>query len=68
MTNTVKIFRSVDDIITWITEASNDAEALIILRAVNREGLNKVADQLYIDCVGQSVAWLRRAIVKEARS
>ena len=57
-----------DDIITRITEAPTEADALAALASVPRAMLLAVADQLYIDPYGRSSAVVRRAIVAEARS
>jgi hypothetical protein len=57
-----------DDIITRITEAATEADALAVLAGVPRALLDTVADQLYIDSYGRSPAVVRRAIAAEARS
>ena len=60
--------RTVDDIITAITRAATEADALAELDGVPRAILEKVADQLFCDPYGRSLAVVRRAIIKEARS
>lgn len=59
---------SPDTVITHITEASTDDKALAIVRKYPPRMIRLVADQLHIDPEGHGVAWLRMAIVVEARS
>jgi hypothetical protein len=58
----------VDQVITDITVAASDADAIAILRNVPSAILMRVADQLYIDADGRSFSYIRKAIVAEARS
>jgi hypothetical protein len=57
-----------DDIITRITEASTEADALRIAAGVPHKMLMTVADQLHIDPYGHADPWIRKAIVAEARA
>ena len=58
-----------DDIITAVTQAATHAEAEAIMRDVHsRALLLATADQLYIDVDGHASAWVRKAIVAEARA
>ena len=59
-----------DEIITAITQAPTTTAALEIMGTVrSRAAVLAVADQLYVDDPeGHTTAWLRRAIVKEARA
>lgn len=58
-----------DDIITQVTEAPAAEAALAVMRDVrSRAVLLAVADLLYIDAGGHASAWLRKAIVAEARA
>jgi hypothetical protein len=59
---------TVDDIITRVTQAPDEAAALSALDGVPRSMLMTLADQLYIDAQGRSSAVVRRAIAKEARA
>jgi len=59
--------RTVDDIITDVTRAPTEADALAALDGVPRATLLEVADQLYLDHERASAA-VRRAIVAEARA
>ena len=58
----------VDQLITAITEAADEAAALAALAGVSRATLEALADQLYVDPYGRSSAVVRRAIVNEARA
>jgi hypothetical protein len=57
-----------DDVVTRITEAAADADALAIMRGVPHAMLLAVADLLHIDPYGHHDPWLRKAIVTEART
>jgi hypothetical protein len=57
-----------DSIITAITQAPSDAEALTILGGVGRKALEAVADQLYVDFCGRRTGIVRRECVREARA
>jgi hypothetical protein len=59
-----------DDVITAITKAATEDDALAVMDGIrSRALLLAVADQLYIDDPnGHGNPWLRNAIVKEARS
>jgi hypothetical protein len=58
-----------DDIITRVTSAPTEADAEDIVAGVrSRALLLAVADLLYIDADGHGTAWVRQAIVTEARS
>lgn len=59
---------TVDDIITKITEAPDEESAKAIINAAPHRVLMRVADQLYIETEGRGTSWIRRAVVKEARS
>jgi hypothetical protein len=58
----------VDQVITDVTVAASDTDAISILRNVPSAILMRVADQLYIDADGRSFSYIRKAIVAEARS
>jgi hypothetical protein len=58
-----------DDLITAVTEAATERDAQRIANGVHsRTLLLATADLLYIDAAGHSSGWLRKAIVREARS
>jgi hypothetical protein len=58
-----------DDIITQVTQAPTAAAALAVVAGVHsRQLLLAAADLLYIDAAGHASAWLRKAIVAEART
>ena len=57
-----------DNVITRITEASTEEDALTIMRSVPHSLLLAVADQLHTDPYGHGDPWLRRAVVAEARA
>ena len=57
-----------DSIITAITEAATADEALHALERISRSQLEAVADQLFVDTWGRSVATVRIAVIHEARS
>jgi hypothetical protein len=59
---------SPDTVITHVTQARTDEKALAIARKYPPRIIRLVADQLHIDPDGHGVAWLRQAIVREARS
>jgi hypothetical protein len=54
-----------DDIVTRITEAPTEADALRSLAGVSRGMLDQVADLLYVDPYGRSSAVVRQAIAAE---
>lgn len=59
----------IDDIITMITEEDTDEDALSVIRTIRtRKLLDQIADQLHIDSEGHDAEWIRKAIVKEART
>ena len=60
--------RTVDDIITEVTEAATSEDALAILATVPRRMLLVLADQLYIENVPARTSSLRVAIADEARA
>jgi hypothetical protein len=61
--------RTADDIITAVTEARSDRQARAMLDNVrNRDGLEAMADLLYIEYVGVGSDTLRKRIVSEARA
>jgi hypothetical protein len=57
-----------DVIITRVTQATTDETARAIVNKYPPRVLRIVGDQLHIDPDGHGVAWLRAAIVTEARS
>ena len=57
-----------DDIITQVTEAPTTADAVRIMRMLSRPQVLAVADQLYVEDGGASLAVIRRECVTEARS
>jgi hypothetical protein len=57
-----------DTIITHVTEARTAEHARAIVNKYPPRVLAKVADLLYIDAEGHGAAWLRAAIVSEARA
>lgn len=59
---------SPDDVITQVTRAPSDAAAVDIMRMQSRAMVLAVADQLYVESDGHSLATVRRDIVREARS
>jgi hypothetical protein len=62
---------TVDDVITAITKAGTDADALTILTALTRRRrqlLLAVADQLYVVADGRRPAIIRAEVIAEARS
>jgi hypothetical protein len=59
---------SADTIITRITEAPTKADALAVLSGISRQALEAVADQLYVDTFGKTVARVRSECVSEARA
>ena len=60
---------TVDEIITRVTQAPAQADAETVINAVrSRAMLAEVADLLHIDAAGHAPAWIRTAIVTEARS
>ena len=59
---------SPDTVITHLTQARTGDAALAIARKYPPKMIRLVADQLHIDPDGHGVAWLRRAVVAEARS
>jgi len=59
---------SADTIITRITEADTADEALAVLERVSRARLEQVADLLYVDTWGMSLASVRMACLAEARA
>lgn len=59
---------AVDDAITRITEAEDDNKARAIAEALGHRVLLAVADQLHIKAEGHGTAWVRNAVVKEARA
>jgi hypothetical protein len=59
---------SVDDVITRITEADTDAEAMAVLESIPRRVLAEVADQLYVDTFGRSLETVRKECLREARA
>jgi hypothetical protein len=57
-----------DTVVTHVTQARTDAQALAIVRKYRPRILREVADLLYIDADGHGVAWLRQEIVRQART
>lgn len=58
-----------DDIITKVTQAATEADALAVVADVHsRQLLLAAADLLYIEVDGHASAWVRKAIVREARA
>jgi hypothetical protein len=60
-----------DDLVTAITNAPSESDAIAVLSGIPVALLNAVADLLYIDPVdghGRSSGMVRKAVVKEARS
>lgn len=57
-----------DDIITKITEAATEAEAVDIMRMQSRPLVLAVADLLFVEADGHSLATTRRESVRAARS
>lgn len=57
-----------DIVIEHVTGARTDAAALAVVSKYPPRVLRAVADQLYIDPEGHGAAWLRKAIVAEARA
>jgi hypothetical protein len=60
--------RKAGQLVTQVTEAVDEAAALVACAAVPRRVLLAAADLLYIDSLGRASATLRRAIVAEARA
>lgn len=67
-TGTITRGMSPDDIVTTVTEATDREAAEKIINNVPRTMLMRVADLLYIEADGHGLAWLRKAIVSEARA
>jgi hypothetical protein len=59
---------STDDVITAITEADTADDALAVLERIPRQLLGAVADQLWIDTFGRSLATVRMLCLHEARA
>lgn len=57
-----------DTLITHVTQASTTERAEAIARQYKPTVIRQAADLLFIDPEGHGVAWLRRAIVAEARA
>lgn len=57
-----------DDVITQITEAPTEADAVRIMRMQSRPMVLAVADQLFVEAEGHGLAIVRRECVTEARS
>jgi hypothetical protein len=57
-----------DRYLTYITEARSDAEAMGIIAKVKPSAVRAMADLLYIEADGHGIAWLRNAVVNEARA
>jgi hypothetical protein len=57
-----------DDLITLVTDAATDAEALAIVHGASVQARFSAADLLYIDADHHGMPWTERAIVAEARS
>jgi hypothetical protein len=57
-----------DILITHVTEARTAEHAQAIARQYKPTVVRQAADQLHIDPEGHGVAWLRQAVVAEARA
>jgi hypothetical protein len=57
-----------DALIAHITYAADTAAAQTIAGQASRAALREAADLLYVDGVGHGWAWVRNAIVSEARA
>jgi hypothetical protein len=57
-----------DTLITRVTEAATDEEALAIVKAATVQERYSAADLLYIDAYDHGMPWVIKAIVREARS
>jgi hypothetical protein len=57
-----------DDLITLVTDAATDGEALVIVAGASVQARYSAADVLYIDADHHGMPWIIRAIVREARS
>lgn len=66
---TTRAGHSADDIITQVTQAPTGHGALAVLEMLASPAMLRViADQLHIEAEGHGNPWIRRAIVREARS
>lgn len=57
-----------DNYLTYITEARTEADALRIIAQVKPSVVKAMYDLQGEDPEGHGIAWLRRAVVREARS
>jgi len=57
-----------DTLVTMVTEAATEAQAVDIMRMASRSAVVAVADLLHVEADGHSLATVRRACVREARS
>jgi hypothetical protein len=57
-----------DRYITYVTEARDTARAQEIMRKVKPSVVREMADLLYVDGEAHGIAWLRNAVVNEARA
>jgi hypothetical protein len=57
-----------DDLVTLVTGAPNDSEALAIVREASVGARYGACDLLYVDADGHGMPWMCKAIVREARA
>jgi hypothetical protein len=57
-----------DNFLTYVTEARTDAAAMAIIQKVKPSIVKRMYDLQGFDPEGHGIAWLRREVVKEARS
>jgi hypothetical protein len=57
-----------DDLITLITHAPTEADALDVARRAPASARSEAADTLHVDTFQHSTPWINRAIVREARA
>lgn len=60
--------RAAHTFITHVTQARDTAQALGIAQKIRPSVILVMADILHIDSEAHGVAWLRRAVVAEARA
>ena len=57
-----------DTLITHVTQARTDEAALAIVRKYKPTAVLAAAGLLYVEADGHGIAWVRAAVVREARS
>lgn len=57
-----------DNYLTYVTEARTEADAMRIIQQVKPSVVKRMYDLQGQDPEGHGIAWLRRAVVREARA